>query len=193
MGSISETLPYWQINVPPSERESHCPPFLQNLKPKDFAIISTPDSQYHILTWPEVQSIIAANRIDAFQRIPSDLRKYMAYNYTLKQTYGSVMEFVLKKRLGWTEPIVAEGKRPFENEGDIKVLWNDWPYGIDERIVHLVVWTKFELVDDESTGDLTVEARKEIDDYVDEKFCKRVGKENVSLGILSFSVQWCLC
>lgn len=77
-------------------------------------------------------------------------------------------------------PIRAEGI-PFEKESDVKVLWNDWPYGIDARIVHLVVWTKFELVDDEVTGDLAKEARKEIDEYVDSVFAERVGRDNVGL------------
>lgn len=45
------------------------------------------------------------------------------------------MEFVLKKRLGWTEPIRMDGKSPWELDSDVKMLWNDWPYGIDEKIV----------------------------------------------------------
>jgi len=63
---------------------------------------------------------------------------------------------------------------------DIKILYNDWPYGVDEKIVHLVVWTKFDLEDDPTTDDLTPEARKEIDDYVDKTFCTNVKPENVS-------------
>jgi hypothetical protein len=182
MGSMGSAtpLPYWQINVPPTEREAACPPFLANLNAKDLAIISTPDALYRIITWPEVQQIIADNRIDTFQRVPSDLRRYIAYNSELKKEYGSVMEFVLSKRLGWKEPIQAEGG-PFEKESDIKILYNDWPYGIDERVVHLVVWTKFDLEDDPKTDDLTVQARKEIDNFVDEIFCSKVGKENVSI------------
>ena len=181
MGSLTP-LPYWQINVPPPLREELCPPFLQNLKPKDLSIISTPDSAYHILTWSEVQSIIRANAIDAFQRIPSELRRYFEYNYFLKQKYGSVMDFVLSERLKWTGvPVLAQGKTPFECPSDVKILWNDWPYGIDARIVHLVVWCKFELEDDEETGDLTVEARALVDRYVDETFVSKVGRENVSL------------
>jgi hypothetical protein len=187
MGSItpntSECLPYWQINVPPHLRTPECPVFLASLNLKDKGIISTPDPEHHILSWPEVQSIIARNQIDLFQRTPSDLRRYLAYNWDLKQQYGSVMEFVLQKRLGWSLPIAAEG-RPFEKGEDIKVLWNDWPYGIDARIVHLVVWTKFVLEDDPVTDDLTERARSEIDAYVDEVFGRRVGKENVSLVIL---------
>jgi hypothetical protein len=180
MGSTDPPLPYWQVNVPTELRTEQCPDFLQNLNLKDLSIISTPDAAYHFLSWPEVQKIIASNRIDLFQRVPSDLRRYFDYNFQLKKRYGSVMQFVLEKRLGWKEPIVAEGK-PFKEENDVKILWNDWPYGIDERIVHLVVWTKFELEDDPATDDLTDEARKEIDGYVDEVFGKRVGKENVSL------------
>jgi hypothetical protein len=179
MGSTTP-LPYWQINVPQSQREAACPPFLVNLKAKDLAIISTSDALYRTLTWPEVRKIIAENRIDSFQRVPSDLRRYVAYNWKLKKEYGSVMEFVLSKRLGWKEPIQAQGK-PFELASDIKILYNDWPYGIDKRIVHLVIWTKFELEDDLSTDDLTEKARKEIDDFVDETFGKQVGKENVSV------------
>jgi hypothetical protein len=179
MGS-TDSLPYWQINVSPSERTTACPPFLANLNAKDLSIISTPDSEYHILTWPQVQKIITDNRIDLFQRVPSDLRRYLAYNYKLKKEYGSVMEFVLSQRLYWKVPIEAESK-PFQSERDIKILWNDWPYGIDQKIVHLVVWTKFELLDDPETDDLTVEARREIDEFVDETFGKRVGRENVSI------------
>ncbi len=96
------------------------------------------------------------------------------------------MEFVLSKRLGWKEPIQAEGK-PFEKDNDIKILYNDWPYGIDKKIVHLVIWTKFELQDDPLTDDLTEKARKEIHDFVDKTFGRKVGKENVGHVIDSLS------
>lgn len=69
--------------------------------------------------------------------------------------------------------------------GDIKILYNDWPYGIDERIVHLVVWTKFDLPDDPQTKELTPAMRQEIDDYVDRTFCQAVPKENVRLNTLT--------
>ena len=32
---------------------------------------------------------------------------------------------------------------------DVKIIYNDWPYGIDKSIVHLCVWTKFPLDVDE--------------------------------------------
>lgn len=177
---MGSTLPYWQVNVPESQREEKCPESIANLNEKDIGILSTPDADYRVLTWPEVQKIISDNRLDLFQRVPSDLRRYLEYNYMLKKKYGSVMNFVLTQRLGWEEPIKAQAK-PFELDSDIKILWNDWPYGIDEKIVHLVVWTKFELEDDEKTGDLTDKARGEIEGFVGKTFGDKVGRENVSV------------
>ena len=57
---------------------------------------------------------------------------------------------------------------------DIKILYNDWPYGIDADIVHLVVWTKFELDDDPDTGLSTAESQKQIHDYVQRTFASKV-------------------
>jgi hypothetical protein len=182
MGSNeSGSLPYWLVNVPPDKRPTSCPPYLEHVGEKDIEIISTPDSQYHVLTWPEVREIIAANRLDLLQRVPSELRRYLAYNWQIKQKYGSVMQFVLSQKLRWEHPVIAEAA-PFKCPNDLQVKWNDWPYGIDEQIVHLVVWTKFDLDEDPATGDLTDAAREEIDDYVKRTFCRRVKEENVSLG-----------
>ena len=50
--------------------------------------------------------------------------------------------------------------------------------------MHLVIWTKFELASEPVTsdsplGDLTPEARREIDDFVDRTFVSICGQENV--------------
>ncbi|KAI0136654.1 hypothetical protein BJ170DRAFT_589623 [Xylariales sp. AK1849] len=176
MGSLGD-LPYWQVNVSEDDRMEECPEFLRNLNPKDIGIISTPDQEYHVLSWQAVQEIIADNRLDQFQRVPSDLRQYLSYNWKLKRDYGSVMNFVLNERLQWQIPITAKGK-PFEYDEDIKRLWNDWPYGLDKRIVHLVIWTKFDLEEDPATGDLTTKARAEIDDYVNTTFGSKISKDH---------------
>lgn len=178
MGSLSN-IPYWQVNIPEAQRTEQCPEFLRNLSPKDKGIISTPDDQYHIITWSEVQKIVRDNRLGDFQRLPSELRKYLGYTWKLKQDYGSVMNFVLNERLHWQAPIVAKGQ-PFELEEDIKILWNDWPYGLDPRIVHLVIWTKFDLEDDPATDDLTEDMRNQIDNFVNQKFGSKLARENVS-------------
>lgn len=62
---------------------------------------------------------------------------------------------------------------------DIRILYNDWPYGVDPSIVHLVVWTKFQLEEDPSTGDLSDRGRAQIDDYVEVTFRGRVPRDHV--------------
>ena len=75
---------------------------------------------------------------------------------------------------------MADGE-PFEKDSDLSIKRNDWPYGIDERISHLVVWTKFPLEEDPTTGgDLSDRQRKQIDDYVEKTFRVQCGSDNVS-------------
>ncbi|KAJ4271881.1 hypothetical protein NW762_000590 [Fusarium torreyae] len=178
MGSADTLLPFWNYNIPEDQRTDECPDFLQNLSLKDQGILSTPDAEYHISSWDEVRKIVQANRLEQFKRIPSELRRYKAFTFHLKQKYGSIANFVLEHRLGWTAPVKPRGA-PFEFEDDYKILWNDAPYGIDPRIVHLVVWTKFNLEEDPETGDLTDKARKEYDDFVTRTFRSHIPKEHV--------------
>lgn len=61
-----------------------------------------------------------------------------------------------------------------------KILRNDWPYGVDERIVHLVVWLKFSLPSlpissEHPNGDLTPTAQREIETFVDGTFARSCG------------------
>lgn len=63
---------------------------------------------------------------------------------------------------------------------DIKILYNDWPYGIDKSILHLVVWTKFVLEDDPETDDLTPQMRRGIDEFVVSTFGSGVSPDKVS-------------
>ena len=117
------------------------------------------------------------NRIDGFQRAPIDLRRYRQFIHAVKIEWGSVLQFILETRIHWTD---TEPKGlPFTCPGDIKILFNDWPYGVDPKIVHLVVWTKFELPEDAATNDLTPQARALIEKYVNKTFADRLGKDNV--------------
>lgn len=184
MGSAAKDLPYWQVNIPEHLRTVECPEFIRNLSEKDRGIISTPDSEYQIDSWPVVQQKVAQNKLDLFQRVPSQLRRYLGFTWNLRQDYGSVMNFILTQRLQWSLPITARGQ-PFEFGDDIKILRNDWPYGIDNRIVHLVVWTKFALEEDPATGDLTDEARAKIDAYVRNAFSK-MSPDHVGCGKLRY-------
>lgn len=94
---------WWNTNLPPSQHTPTCPPYLEyalhNLK--DRTILSTPDALYTPQTWPEVQSLIRENRLDLFQRVPSELRLYREFCADVGERYGSVREFVVRERLGW--------------------------------------------------------------------------------------------
>ncbi|KAM0427463.1 hypothetical protein ACHAPT_007423 [Fusarium lateritium] len=177
MGS-AETLQYWNYNIPEDERTDKCPDFLQNLSAKDRSILSTPDADFYVLPWDEVRQIVQSNRLEVFKRVPSALRRYKAFVFYLVKKHGSVSKFILDRRLGWSAPVAPRGA-PFEFEDDYKILHNDAPYGIDPRIVHLVVWTKFDLAEDPKTGDLADYARREIDDFVTTTFRANVPDEHV--------------
>jgi Protein of unknown function (DUF3605) len=126
------------------------------------------------------------NRIDLFQRTPTDLRRYVEFVHYLKRTYGSVLNFIQHERLRWST-ITPSGEAAFKNPCDYKILYNDWPYGIDLNIVHLVVWTKFEFKEDPTTGDLTRKARSNIEAFVQKTFC---GEDGVSRDSLVWFRNW---
>lgn len=99
------------------------------------------------------------------------------YINQLQRDYGSVMKFILNHRLKW-QNLLPQGL-PFSCQDDVKILYNDWPYGIDNRIVHLVVWVKFELEDDPVTGFLTEGATRQIQEFVNTTFCPWVDPNHV--------------
>ncbi|RMZ87321.1 hypothetical protein DV736_g5453, partial [Chaetothyriales sp. CBS 134916] len=61
--------------------------------------------------------VVAVNRIDEFYRQPSELR----YTYDLKRN------------------VTPSGDKQFTTASDYKILYNDWPYGVEEAITHLMV------------------------------------------------------
>lgn len=83
---------FWNVNVPPELQTEECPAFLRYAltNEKDQRILSTPDSEYHPQTWSEVKGLIRDNRLDLFERLPSDLRRYREYCWKLERDYGSV-------------------------------------------------------------------------------------------------------
>lgn len=168
-----QPLPFWQVNIQSDEREEECPEPLQNLSAKDMGIIGTRDEDYCVQSWEQVVDIVRSGRLQDFGRWPSELRMYREFVWKVKQDRGSVMEYMLTERLHWEQPIVSRSRRPFEHEDDFRILFNDWPYGIDNRIVHLVVWTKFDLEDD-------AETETKIERFIQRTFSSEVPEDKVS-------------
>lgn len=98
--------------------------------------------------------------------------------------------FILQNRVCWAESVdplsLAAGDPrftdvksliPFAERQDYRILVNDWPYGLDEGIVHVCVWLKVRLPVDDNVGDLTPEGRGMVEDFVNEKFVGGLGVE----------------
>jgi hypothetical protein len=97
----------------------------------------------------------------------------------LKKKHGSVLEYVQRYRLKWDSITPSAGDNPFRDPGDWKVLYNDWPYFVDEEITHLVVWTKFLIDEDETTGEVREDGKRIIEEFIETMFCGdgRMGME----------------
>ena len=117
--STSLSTLWWNTNLPPHDHTPACPPYLTYAltHPKERANLSTLDADFKRLTWPEVRAHVAANRLDQFTRVPSELRRYRQYTEKLVREYGSVMRFVLDERLGWRDGGVGGGR--FDEGGGV--------------------------------------------------------------------------
>lgn len=55
------------------------------------------------------------------------------------------------------------------------MLKNDWPYGFEPGISHIVVWTRTPIATDDTVGDMTLESRKTVSDFIKHFFVDRLG------------------
>ncbi|KAI6250482.1 N-acetylglucosamine-induced protein 1 [Erysiphe necator] len=155
------------------------PIYWQNLSEKDQQTLQMPDALFKAISWMQLREITqTAVTQGLLQRQPSVLRKYLEYSYRIRMRYGSIYNYIITERLKWNNSIVSMGTT-FADCRDWAILWNDWPYGIENNIVHLIVWTKFPLNQDSETGELMPEAKDMINQFVDDTFGKAVGGENV--------------
>ncbi|KAF3924951.1 hypothetical protein ABW21_db0209487 [Orbilia brochopaga] len=142
---------------------------------KDQEILDTPDHLFRLQTWKDLKAIIAENRLEDLKRRPSDLRRYLEWGQATRAEYGSVLRFILQRRLYWDEGnITPKSSIPFADEEDTRILFNDWPYGLADGIVHIVAWTKAAIATDDS-GDITPASRALIIEFVDRVFVTGLG------------------
>ena len=170
----------------------------------DREVLSITDEDFHFQSWSDLQKIIAENNLSVLKRKPSDLKRYMAWSHATKSKYGSIPEYIMQQRLHWTplpESTTKTGPKfsvknttPFADDADYTILPNDWPYGLEPGIHHLVVWTKNRLESEPTRGDVTPNSQRQIEDFVQWKFVDRIA-ELQKQGIISGSnpkdkVQW---
>ncbi|KIW19266.1 hypothetical protein PV08_03560 [Exophiala spinifera] len=170
--AIDLSTRYWNANQPGTTWTKECPEFLLGISEKNKVILSKRDQDFDRITWDRCKELVSHNTIDRFQRNASQLRAYLDYIYYLKKEHGSVLEYVKEFRLKW-EDITPSGKPPFEDASDWKILYNDWPYYVEEDITHLVVWTKFTIDEDEQTGLVTPEGTRQIEEFIQRTFLRK--------------------
>lgn len=111
------------------------------------------------------------------RRSPHDLRNYILWYSGVEKQYGSIGEFVRRERLKWEHPIVARDATLFNHPDDIKIIRNDWPYGLAEGITHLVIWSKVSIPIDPDTSLPTAEATATIATFLRRVFDKWLGAD----------------
>lgn len=62
MASLDEgpSKAYWNVNIAPEHHTATCPPFLLDLEESDKIQLGIKDSDYALMTWEEVESIVGA-------------------------------------------------------------------------------------------------------------------------------------
>ncbi|KAI9734241.1 MAG: hypothetical protein M1834_002345 [Cirrosporium novae-zelandiae] len=180
----AKLAPYWEVNVPKGESVEECPEYLRNLSDRDIAILSKEDKDYRHNDWAETKLMIYTKRYDMFHRVPSDLRRYLKFKYDVMKKYGSVENYMIKERLHWENDLKPKGKVAFAEPSDYKIIINDWPYGLAEKIVHLTVWTKFKLTINPDTlipDDLSPQVKRVIDRFVAKTFPSTAPKKDTPI------------
>lgn len=88
--------------------------------------------------------------------------------------------------MAWTpkddQPVTAHSfthhsSVPFEDARDYTVLLNDWPYGFEPGISHILVWSRTPIAVDDVRGDVTPASRHLIEAFVDQHFVQSLAKE----------------
>lgn len=141
-----------------------------------------------------------SNTLARLQRKPSALQAYLTWSTTTKSQHGSITSYILSERLHWPPPPTGQqfqtaSPTPLSNPSDYKILPNDWPYSFSPGISHTVVWLKHRLPVDEDTGDLTPASKTLIEEFVQEKFVRRLeealkGKEEKGKEEARERVMW---
>ncbi|KAK2593774.1 hypothetical protein QQS21_008535 [Conoideocrella luteorostrata] len=142
-------------------------------------VLSQTDKEFKRHDWDDLKQVIETNNLSVLKRAPSDLKRYMAWTAETKAQYGSMIQYLLANRLpkSWGQPpFTPDSDVPFEKPSDYRVLLNDWPYGLEPNITHIVVWTRTVIPTDSDQGDMTPESRRLVRDFVRRYFVHTLGE-----------------
>ncbi|TWU73554.1 hypothetical protein ED733_004001 [Metarhizium rileyi] len=142
-------------------------------------VLSQTDEKFKKHDWEDLKRVIETNNLSVLKRVPSDLKRYIKWTAETKAKYGSMTQYLLANRLpkSWGQPpFTPESHVPFDKESDYKVLLNDWPYGLESNITHIVVWTRALIATDNDKGDMTADSRALVEAFVKRYFVDSLGQ-----------------
>ena len=68
---------------------------------------------------------------------------------------------------------------------------NDWPYGFEPGIKHILVWSRTPIAVDDTRGDVTSELKRVIEEFVESHFVRALAEEEgISLVEAKSRVMW---
>jgi Protein of unknown function (DUF3605) len=111
----------------------------------------------------------------SLRRTPTDMRNYLTWYHRTTETHRSVAEYVRKEKLKWDLPIEPASTMPFEDARDVKIIRNDWPYGLTPDITHMVVWSRARIPVTAEDGSPTEESTRLIERFIDRAFMRDIG------------------
>jgi hypothetical protein len=183
----------WKANPDPTAlpfpRDS--PPFA--LTAIDWHQLSIPDADFTPHSWSNLHHLISTDQLDELKRWPSALKAYLAWTAHVKVKYGSVMVYLLQQRLFWdpvkdhtgTLKFDVKSATPFADKEDFKILRNDWPYGFEPGVRHIVVWLKHRLPVDVE-GALNDEGKSLVRNFVKSEFRRKAKEQEEGQKIIWF-------
>lgn len=146
-------------------------------------------------SWAECQKIVQTNDLEGFARSKRQTEQYMAHKELLRVMDSTIFKYLLTNSLGWAAEkqvngimdadikIASSGDEIFSNPTDLKIIYNDFPYYFEENVAHLCIWSKQPIPSDpkSSVGDLSVETRATIEQYIYQTFVEYAGipRENL--------------
>jgi hypothetical protein len=107
----------------------------------------------------------------------------------------------VQERLAWTPKVVEQpvtahsfthhSSVPFADIRDYATLLNDWPYGFEPGIKHILVWSRTPIAVDDSRGDVTVDSKRIIEEFVERRFVRALAEEErISIDRARERVMW---
>ena len=113
-----------------------------------------------------------------------------------------MVNYIAQERLHWgptmskdgsplvNKTLVPKNPAPFADSADYKILRNDWPYGCEPGIHHLVVWMKTRVPVRPEDGSLIPESSALIDGFVKKTFVDPLTRDEKERGAASDRVAW---